>query len=746
MKRSILINCGDLVRENFLRFLLCFVAILFCEVTSAQQITSDEGRMEVGISRVDITPEGPIRMAGYNRKKGSKGVGDRPGHPFDNALPRLWAKALAFGNDIHGPSILITVDLIGIPGHITAKVAERLSKKVGLDPDQLAVCATHTHGGPEVGSLLNLTLYYSDPPVTSKELVRIAHYQDQLADKLEQVALAALKDRSPALVSWGKGEVEFAINRRGIENGKWVEQRDAPDGVVDHSLPLLRITDLQGKLRAVFVNYAAHPTTFGGNIIHGDWPGEAQRLIEAGHPDATAMVAMGCGADANPELQGKMEYTTFHGKAIADEVDRLLATSLHPLPAPPLGHLKHVELPFAHVPDVQDLAYQIEQKGPKGYNASLFLDRLVRGEEIPISISYPVQTWTFGDELAMVFLGGEVVADYSLRLKEELGDEYIWINGYSNDVSFYVPSRRILREGGYEAEGNMYYYNQPSRFAEEVEDLIIETVHDQLAKKKNKDFNLISSDPSNNIEWGTGVALYSFRRFSFTNAIKEAEKAGVQYVEGFTHHKLGKEFNNNTITSLSREDRLKMKQIMADKGIEMTSLYVNGAKNFKNASDWKLYFDIAKEFEMKYLVSEPLKNQLDIVDSLAGLYNIKLAIHQHSKEYGSDYWHPDLLLAAIKNRPHLAACPDLSHWARSGLNPVKCLEKLEGHILGIHLNDVDSFNSNADYVAAGIGVINMERVVNELKHQNFKGMILVEFSRHNDVVPTLKYFNGLVNE
>ena len=73
----------------------------------------------------------------------------------------------------------------------------------------------------------------------------------------------------------------------------------------------------------------------------------------------------------------------------------------------------------------------------------------------------------------MVNLGGEVVVDYSIRLKDEYGAEQLWVNGYSNDVPCYIASRRVIKEGGYEGETSMYWYNKPSPFAPEVEDIIV---------------------------------------------------------------------------------------------------------------------------------------------------------------------------------------------------------------------------------------------------------------------------------
>lgn len=448
---------------------LCPLVLIFFLVSSghilAQRTEEAKGMMEVGLAKVDITPENPIRLAGYGARKKTESEG---------VIHRLGAKALAFGTDEQDPSILITVDLVGIPGHITAQLAEKLAEKAGIDPARLVICSSHTHGGPEVGNLLNILQYrgntFSDSLLALDHLIHISAYTEALGRKLEEVALKALKNRSPAKVSWGQGTAGFAKNRR------------TPGGPVDHALPILKITDPEDQLKAVLFNYACHGTTLEGKVnqIHGDWMSEAQALIESNHPGAMAMVAIGCGADANPHPRGEMEHITLQAQEISKEVDRLLNAPLQPLTEPPVGRIKWVKLPFAKVPTVPELIQQTEDPSVKGYYARLALDRIARGQAIPAELSYPVQTWTFGDKLAMINLAGEVVVDYSLRLKKELGDKHIWVNAYSNDVPCYIASRRVIREGGYEAESSMYYYDKPSPFAEEVEDIIISAVHELL--------------------------------------------------------------------------------------------------------------------------------------------------------------------------------------------------------------------------------------------------------------------------
>jgi len=226
-----------------------------------------------------------------------------------------------------------------------------------------------------------------------------------------------------------------------------------------------------------------HGTTLPGDVnqLHGDWMGEAQRLIEARHPDAIAMIAIGAGADANPQPRGTMENVETHGKEIADNVEKLLTSAqLQPLTIPPVGTVKWVKLPFSKAPSVQELIKQTEDKTVMGYYARLALDRIARGHAIPAYLDYPVQTWAFGNDFVMVNLAGEVVVDYSVRLKEEIGAERVWLNAYANDVPCYIASKRVIKEGGYEADVSMYYYDKPSPFVEEVEDIIVKAVHDIL--------------------------------------------------------------------------------------------------------------------------------------------------------------------------------------------------------------------------------------------------------------------------
>ena len=455
---------------------LSILAVGPARPATAQETTA------VGVARIDITPDGPIRLTGYaSRKAESEGVAGR-----------LWAKALAIGTDDgDGPAVLVMVENCGVPHSVTAEVAGHLKAKAGIKPERLVVCSTHTHSGPWLGDFA--PAIFADP-LPPEQRAHMEQYQRQLIQKMEQAAITALAARRPARLSWAEGVAKFAKNRRPVTPaGRCQRMGETPGGPVDHSLPLLCATDLNGKLIAIVINYACHCTTLGGdfNRIHGDWAGMAQQYIEQRHPGATAMVCIGCGADANPGPRGKLEMTADHGREIASEVDRLLRGKLTPLNFTLTARRLQIQLPFDKVPTREELqqraaaasrpkATDVEKR--RGSQALASLKELDRGRPPPTGIDYGVTAWSFGGELGMVFLPGEVVVDFVLRLKRELSGSRLWVTAYANDVPCYVVSRRVLEEGGYEPESSMIYYGRPSRLSPLCEDRVVEAVRSLLPK------------------------------------------------------------------------------------------------------------------------------------------------------------------------------------------------------------------------------------------------------------------------
>ncbi|WP_214072215.1 sugar phosphate isomerase/epimerase family protein [Mucilaginibacter sp. dw_454] len=224
-------------------------------------------------------------------------------------------------------------------------------------------------------------------------------------------------------------------------------------------------------------------------------------------------------------------------------------------------------------------------------------------------------------------------------------------------------------------------------------------------------------------QWKLGIALYAFHSFSFPKQLALADSAGVKYVEGFSFASAGKEFRDSMIMQLSPAGINKIKKSLSDKKIKMTSIYLTGGNN---KQEWEKQFKLAKQLNVEYVTAEPPVNMWDMIDSLAGIYHLKLAIHNHWKGM-SAYWSPDSVLAAIKNHPNFGACPDLGHWPKSGIDPVEGLKKLQGHIIAIHLKDIAKFNHpELKDIPMGQGVVNFPAVFKKLKRQNFKGYLMIE--------------------
>lgn len=438
------------------------ILLLACLLLGALD-TAPAADVAVGAAKIDITPELPIRLSGYQ---------GRPGEAARGVTP-LFARAIAIGADTEQPAVIITAELIGMSDAIRAAVVRALGESHRIAPERVAICTTHIHSGPALAGVIPYMFSRDLPP---EETEHIARYTAALTQKLAEVARAALAARQPARLAWGEGKADFAVQRRVVVDGKWKTFGVVPGGPADHAVPMLCATDARGEVRAIFANYACHCTTLeaADNYLHHDWAGDASRRLEAAHAGAVALIALGCGADANPNPRGAANVAA-HGEKIAAEIERLLGTRLRPLGRVTGAKLVRAELPLDRAVPREELAQRAANKArvPAAYAAAQFLKRMDAGGTLPAAVTLPVQAWTFGHDLAMVFLGGEVVSEYSLRLKRELDATRLWVNAYANDVPCYVPSARMFPEGGYEVDSSMDYYGFPTRLALGTEDRLI---------------------------------------------------------------------------------------------------------------------------------------------------------------------------------------------------------------------------------------------------------------------------------
>jgi neutral ceramidase len=420
-----------------------------------------------GVARVKITPPLPAWLAGFAARS----------QPAEAVSLDLWAKALAVDDGAGERFVLVTADLLGFTREITDEIAARVEKKHGLARRQVLFNSSHTHSGPLVWPRLTVAA------VSGGEVEQQTRaYAEGLTSKVENLIAEALGALQPATAEFAIGSAGFAINRRVEQLARFRPGESFP-APTHHAVPVLRITSPQGRVLAIVFGYACHNTTLTAQFLEvsGDYAGWAQAALERRYPGATALFVELCGADQNPNPRSRRELAQQHGEALASGVASALDAKPHRVEGRLRSAYQQIELPFqSHTRDV----YQAESKSADPFLAKrgrLMLEAFDTGKPVR-STPYPVQAFRIGNGPAWVALGGEVVVDYQLQLEREFGADRVVVAGYSNAVMGYIPSRRIQREGGYEAGDSMVYFLQPGWFTEEVEDLVLNAARRVLSQ------------------------------------------------------------------------------------------------------------------------------------------------------------------------------------------------------------------------------------------------------------------------
>lgn len=456
-----------------MRLLIVFPLLLL--VTSQLHGKKAE-EWKAGVAKVAITPTNSIWLTGFaGRTNVSQGK-----------LHELYVKALALEDNKGGKAVLITSDLLGFPATVAESIAGSLEKQHGLSRDRVLFNSSHTHGAPALASPAH---FIYGPQASSEQWQQIEEYTRDLERKIVDTVGHALKNLKPARLGYGEGKANFGVNRRKMTASGIQSFVPNSEGPIDRAVPVLRVTDKKGRALALVFGYAAHPTTItmGPHYydFSADFPGFAQEFLEQEHPGALAMFVQGCGGDVMVHPRGTVELASEYGTQLSKAVGNILKGSMKPVRGPLKPVYAKVPVEFAPAPTREKLE-EIAKTGDlyHRWHAREMLKKLEHEGGLPRTYPYPLQVWQFGEDLTMIAMAGEVVADYSLRLKKELGEKTLWVAGYSNDLCAYIPSRRVLEEGGYEGEGAMVYYMQPGRFAPSVEETIVTEVHRLVGKTR----------------------------------------------------------------------------------------------------------------------------------------------------------------------------------------------------------------------------------------------------------------------
>lgn len=451
--------------------------VLLVLMAAGLQAAEPASTWKAGAAGVKITPDGPMWMAGYaSRNKPSEGVAQD-----------LFAKALVLQDETGSTAVLVTLDLISVPVALRNAVSEELQKRHQVPDGALLMNCSHTHCGPELRTASDF-----DDSISEQRRTQAGQYREQLQQRIVEAVNQAFAKLAPANISYQRARAGFAMNRRTPANGNW-QNAPWPDGPVDHDVPVLRVEDAEGKLRAILFGYACHNTTLGFYQMCGDYAGYAQEYLQQEHPEAVALFLMGCGGDQNPYPRRTLELAQMHGRSLATAVNAALETPKRPVQGALRAALMTVDVAYAPAPSAEELKVRSESKD--SFDAA-WARRLIKYRDasgsLPEKYPAPVQVLRIGRDLILIALPGETVVDYSLRLKSELSvpdGPAVWVAGYSNNVFAYVPSRRVLLEGGYEGGGAMRYFTSiihPGPFAPDIEERLIGGVHQLLKQTAEK--------------------------------------------------------------------------------------------------------------------------------------------------------------------------------------------------------------------------------------------------------------------
>lgn len=419
--------------------------------------------MKAGIARKTITPDPvSIWMGGYAART----------KPATGVIHDIWAKAIVIEDSNEGHFVIVTMDLLSISHEISEELAERIIDKFGIQRSELMLTCSHNHSGPVI-----LPSYLE---FTSEELKSVARYTQKLTEDIFEVVCNAWSDLKPAKLFSDHGNATFGKNRR-------AESVIQP---VDPDVPVLAILSADGRLRAILFGYACHNTTLTGNNyeICGDYAGFAQIELEKQYSGTTAMFFQGCGADIDPSPRGNIAHAQQHGLSIAEAVSGVLSGEMKKVDAPINSGFRMIDLEFQPA-DIEYYREEIlSQDKYRQRRARLILEAYNKGWDMS-KIQYPIQAVCFGNDLIFIGLGGEVVVDYALFIKNEYPGQNLFIAGYANEVMLYIPTVRILNEGGYEPNSSMIYKGLQAPLKNNVEQKVknaIITVLEDIGIKTGK--------------------------------------------------------------------------------------------------------------------------------------------------------------------------------------------------------------------------------------------------------------------
>uniref|UniRef100_UPI003217F078 neutral/alkaline non-lysosomal ceramidase N-terminal domain-containing protein n=1 Tax=uncultured Draconibacterium sp. TaxID=1573823 RepID=UPI003217F078 len=449
-------------------YLLIISGLLLSSIATKAGNVDNAKSWKAGVACIKITPEESMWLAGYIVRD----------HPSEGKLHDLWAKAIAFEDSDGNRSVLITTDLVGIQKKMSDNIRDRLNKKYNFSRSQIILNSSHTHQGPVVSQRQVYT--YN---LNVGEATKIAKYAKIVEEQIIKIVGKALKVMEPVDIYSGNGLTRFQVNRRTNDESTLTALTELK-GPNDYAVPVLKVVNKKGKIKAIAFGYACHATVTNEYKWSGDYPGFAQIELEKMYPGAVALFFQGAAGNQNPLPRRSNALAQKYGVELANAVKCTLESEMRELNPSLSVAYSEIDLPMENPPSEQELvemaklysdtAKTVTEKVIKNWTKRM-LEILSNGKSLEdVYSGYPLQTWKLGDQLIIV-MGGEPVIQYSIHFKELYGLE-TFVMGYSNDEMAYIPTSEILQQGGYEGKISQMACMLPAKWKPVIEEMIIKEV------------------------------------------------------------------------------------------------------------------------------------------------------------------------------------------------------------------------------------------------------------------------------
>jgi hypothetical protein len=439
---------------------LFWIMLIFTTLFYSESF-SQEMKLKAGVARTDITPAESLYMGGYSGRMG----------PSDGVHGNLYIRVLVFDDNANRVAF-IESDIVGYPRTKYDTIKKQISDEIGIPFDYILLGSVHNHAAPILGGK-------NEKSEWNKQ------FKKKLASTIEQ----AIEDLEPVRIGGGIGSSRIAMNRRKKmkdtfsyvsfdENfasqsfGKYktdnpVKIRELegvvrlganPDGPIDDEVGILRIDDISGEPKAVFVNYACHGTSLGArnNTISPEWNGHMLEYVEKNIPGITGIFAQGAAGDINPRIVGGLdgyqddhERTAELGHEIGKEVVRVFNTIETAVPLNSQIKLVHKEILC-----------------PRKYD-TLYYDFKNTTVSVPV-------TGVRIDNFTWITFPGELFHEIGKTIKRSAHSRYAFLVGYCNGSLGYLTTQKAFSEGGYEPSSSQFAPVAEKIFIKEVKKMLIE--------------------------------------------------------------------------------------------------------------------------------------------------------------------------------------------------------------------------------------------------------------------------------